>query len=157
MGAGGRRTAVGYDGPGLEPGGKGGTVALANTLRVLVVDDSQAIRLNMKSFLRQLGFDDIDLAESAIIALDKLRANGRDYYDLVISDWHMDRMTGYELLKAVREDAKFRDLPFIMITANNSPENVIAAKQAGVDNYLIKPFTVAALKQRIEKVLGSLA
>jgi two-component system chemotaxis response regulator CheY len=131
-------------------------VALANTLRVLVVDDSQAIRLNMKSFLRQLGFDDIDLAESAILALDKLRANGRDYYDLVISDWAMDRMTGYELLKAVREDNNFRDLPFIMITANNSPENVIKAKQAGVNNYIIKPFTVATLKQRIEAVLGAL-
>jgi two-component system chemotaxis response regulator CheY len=124
---------------------------------VLVVDDSQAIRLNMKSFLRQLGFDAIDLAESAIVALDKLRANGRDYYDLVISDWHMERMTGLELLKAVRDDVKFRDLPFIMITANNSPENVIKAKAAGVNNYLIKPFTVAALKQRIEKVLGPLA
>lgn len=131
-------------------------MALANTLRVLVVDDSQAIRLNLKSFLRQIGFDDIDLAESAILALDKLRANGRDYYDLVISDWQMDRMTGLELLKAVRDDAKFCDLPFIMITANNSPENVLRAKQAGVNNYLIKPFTVAALKQRIEKVLGPL-
>lgn len=132
-------------------------MALGNTRRVLVVDDSQAIRLNVKSFLIQLGFDDIDLADNAITALEKLRANGREYYDLVISDWMMDRMSGYELLKAVRDDANLRSLPFIMITANNSPDNVIRAKAAGVNNYIIKPFTVAALRQRIEKVLGPLA
>lgn len=130
---------------------------MAKSIRVLVVDDAQPIRLQMRSSLRQLGFAEIDLAESAILALDKLRANGPGYYGLIVCDWVMDRMTGYELLKAVRDDAKFRELPFIMITASQSPEYVMKAKQAGVSNYIIKPFNVATLKQRIEKVLGPLA
>jgi len=124
--------------------------------RVLVVDDSKAVCLNLRSFLKELGFANVDMAEDGLIALEKLRA---DYmsYALIISDWRMERMNGYELLKAVREDVKIKHLPFIMITAQNAPENVVLAKKAGVNNYIIKPFTVATLKQRMEAVLGPLA
>lgn len=123
--------------------------------RVLVVDDSKAVCLNLRSFLKELGFANVDMAEDGLIALEKLRTDSRGYI-LIISDWRMDRMNGYELLKAVREDVKIKHIPFIMITAQNAPENVVLAKKAGVNNYIIKPFTVATLKQRMEAVLGSL-
>ena len=123
--------------------------------RVLVVDDSKAVCLNLRSFLKDLGFPNVDMAEDGLVALEKLRADARGYI-LIISDWRMDRMNGYELLKAVREDVKIKHLPFIMITAQNAPENVVLAKKAGVNNYIIKPFTIATLKQRMEAVLGAL-
>ncbi|HEX9463924.1 MAG TPA: response regulator [Alphaproteobacteria bacterium] len=125
------------------------------TKRVLVVDDSKAVCLNLRSFLKELGFANVDMAEDGLIALEKLRVDSRGYI-LIISDWRMDRMNGYELLKAVREDVTTKHIPFIMITAQNSPENVVLAKNAGVNNYIIKPFTVATLKQRLEAVLGTL-
>lgn len=118
---------------------------------ILVVDDSQAVRLNVRSFLRAMGFADIDLAEDGLTALQKLRSRG---YGLVISDWVMDRVNGYELLKTVRDDVKLKHIPFIMITASNEPEKVMLAKQAGVNNYIMKPFTIAVLKQKLESVLG---
>lgn len=124
--------------------------------RVLVVDDSKAVCLNLRSFLRELGFPNVDMAEDGQIALEKLRADV-SAYALIISDWRMERMSGYELLKAVREDVTTKHLPFIMITAQNAPENVVLAKKAGVNNYIIKPFTVATLKQRVEAVLGPLS
>lgn len=124
--------------------------------RVLVVDDSKAVCLNLRSFLKELGFPNVDMAEDGLIALEKLRADVRAY-GLIISDWRMERMSGYELLKAVREDVTTKQLPFIMITAQNAPENVVLAKKAGVNNYIIKPFTIATLKQRIEAVLGPLS
>jgi two-component system chemotaxis response regulator CheY len=123
--------------------------------RVLVVDDSKAVCLNLRSFLKDLGFPNVDMAEDGLVALEKLRADAHAYL-MIISDWRMDRMNGYELLKAVREDVKIKHLPFIMITAQNSPENVVLAKNAGVNNYIIKPFTIATLKQRMEAVLGAL-
>ena len=123
--------------------------------RVLVVDDSKAVCLNLRSFLKELGFANVDMAEDGLFALEKLRADSTAYV-LIISDWRMERMNGYELLKAVREDIKIKHIPFIMITAQNAPENVVLAKKAGVNNYIIKPFTVATLKQRMEAVLGPL-
>ncbi len=123
--------------------------------RVLVVDDSKAVCLNLRSFLKELGFANVDMAEDGLFALEKLRADSTSYI-LIISDWRMERMNGYELLKAVREDVKIKHIPFIMITAQNAPENVVLAKKAGVSNYIIKPFTVATLKQRMEAVLGPL-
>jgi two-component system chemotaxis response regulator CheY len=123
--------------------------------RVLVVDDSKAVCLNLRSFLKDLGFPNVDMAEDGLVALEKLRADARGYI-LIISDWRMERMNGYELLKAVREDITTKHIPFIMITAQNAPENVVLAKNAGVNNYIIKPFTIATLKQRMEAVLGAL-
>jgi two-component system, chemotaxis family, chemotaxis protein CheY len=131
-------------------------VAANKNARVLVVDDSKAVCLNLRSFLKELGFANVDMAEDGLVALEKLRADSQSY-GLIISDWRMERMNGYELLKAVREDVKIKHIPFIMITAQNAPENVVLAKKAGVNNYIIKPFTVATLKQRMEAVLGPLS
>ncbi len=130
-------------------------MAVDKLKRVLVVDDSKAVCLNLRSFLKELGFPNVDMAEDGMVALEKLRAD-ISAYGLIISDWRMERMSGYDLLKAVREDVKTKHIPFIMITAQNAPENVVLAKKAGVNNYIIKPFTVATLKQRIEAVLGPL-
>lgn len=128
-------------------------MAASKNIPILVVDDSQAVRLNVRSFLRSLGFPDIDLAENGQVALEKLRSRG---YGLIISDWTMDLIDGYELLKTVRDDVKLKHIPFIMITASNEPQKVMLAKQAGVSNYIMKPFSSAMLKQKLEAVLGRL-
>lgn len=130
-------------------------MAVDKQKRVLVVDDSKAVCLNLRSFLKELGFSNVDMAEDGLVALEKLRVD-LQAYGLIISDWNMERMNGYELLKAVKQDVKTKHIPFIMITAQNSPENVVLAKNAGVNNYIIKPFTVATLRQRVEAVLGPL-
>jgi two-component system chemotaxis response regulator CheY len=101
----------------------------------------------------QLGFSRIAEAKDGCSALVRLR---EAHFDLVISDWNMDPMTGLELLKEVRSDIKLSKLPFIMVTAETKTENVAAAKAAGVSNYIVKPFTAAVLKQKIEAVLGPL-
>jgi len=130
-------------------------VPVDKSKRVLVVDDSKAVCLNLRSFLKELGFANVDMAEDGLFALEKLRADSTAYI-LIISDWRMERMNGYELLKAVREDVKIKHIPFIMITAQNAPENVVLAKKAGVNNYIIKPFTQAVLKQKMSAVLGEI-
>ena len=130
-------------------------MAVDKQRRVLVVDDSKAVCLNLRSFLKELGFPNVDMAEDGLSALEKLRLD-LSAYSLIISDWNMERMNGYELLKAVKTDVKTKHIPFIMITAQNAPENVVLAKNAGVNNYIIKPFTVATLRQRVEAVMGPL-
>ena len=119
---------------------------------VLIVDDYGTMRRIVRNLLGQIGFEQIDEAEDGKSALDKLQQRS---FDLVISDWQMEPMSGLDLLKAVRGDARFRHLPFIMITAANKTENVIAAKAAGVSNYVVKPFTVEVLKRKIDTVLGA--
>ena len=101
---------------------------------------------------------DADIAEvvrgaaRSATALQKLRQKD---YSLVISDWNMEPMTGLQLLKEVRTDTKLKGMPFIMITAESKTENVVAAKQAGVSNYIVKPFNAATLKQKLSSVIGS--
>lgn len=119
---------------------------------VLVVDDYGTMRRIMRNLLGQIGFEHIDEAADGASALEKLRERS---FDLVISDWHMEPMCGLDFLKAVRADARFRHLPFIMITAANKTENVVAAKMAGVSNYVVKPFTAETLKRKIDAVLGA--
>jgi two-component system chemotaxis response regulator CheY len=131
-------------------------VAQKKDIRVLVVDDSSSVRLNVRSFLRDIGFVDVDMAEDGLQAMEKLQA-GTHRYGLIISDWNMDKMNGYELLRAVRADVTLKAIPFIMITANNSPENIVQAKQAGVSNYIMKPFTIAILRERLQATLGPLS
>jgi len=101
--------------------------------------------------LRQLKFTNVDAASNGADALAKLRGDG---FDLVISDWNMEPMSGFELLQAVRADDALKDLPFILVTAESKTENVIAAKQAGVSNYIVKPFTAETLKTKLVSVLG---
>ncbi len=122
-------------------------------MHVLVVDDFPTMRKIIRNLLEQLGFSNIGEAENGADALRKMReANPK--FGLVISDWNMEPMTGLQLLKEVRADNGLKATPFIMITAENKTENVIAAKEAGVNNYIVKPFNAATLKSKIEAVLG---
>jgi two-component system, chemotaxis family, chemotaxis protein CheY len=125
------------------------------SMNVLVVDDYNTMRRILKNLLEQLGFKNVDEAESGAGALEKLRA-GKNY-GLVISDWNMEPMTGLQLLKEVRADVKLKGTPFIMVTAESKTENVVAAKEAGVNNYIVKPFNAATLKQKMESVIGPIA
>ena len=121
-------------------------------MNVLIVDDYKTMLRIIGNLLRQIGFRNIDEATDGTMALNSMK-NKR--YELVISDWNMEPMTGLELLKQVR--AKGDDntnVPFIMVTAESKTENVVAAKKAGVNNYIVKPFNADTLKQKITSVLG---
>jgi len=117
---------------------------------ILVVDDFGTMVRIIRHFLRQLGYCDVDDARDGAEALEMLRVKR---YGLVISDWNMEPMTGYELLERVRQDQRLAPVPFIMVTAESRISNVIAAKNAGVDNYIVKPFSAATLRGKIETVL----
>jgi two-component system chemotaxis response regulator CheY len=123
-------------------------------MKVLVVDDYSTMRRIIRNLLTQIGYSEIDEAADGNEALAKLRAV---HYGLVISDWNMEPMTGYDLLKQVRADDKLKGTPFIMVTAESKTENVVAAKQAGVDNYIVKPFNAATLQQKINSVITARA
>ena len=126
-------------------------MALDTTMPILVVDDYQTMVRIIRNLLKQLGFDDVDEASDGTGALGKMKGK---QYGLVISDWNMQPMTGYELLKQVRSDESLRATPFIMVAAESKTENVIAAKKAGVNNYIVKPFNAQTLKTKIEAVCG---
>ena len=118
---------------------------------VLIVDDYQTMLRIIRNLLKQIGFNDVDEAKDGSEALGKLKDKK---YGLVISDWNMAPMTGFELLQQVRADAELNSLPFIMITAEAKTENVVAAKQAGVNNYIVKPFNADTLRSKISAVFG---
>ncbi len=118
---------------------------------ILVVDDYKTMLRIIRNLLKQLGFNNVDEATDGSVALQKLRDKK---YGLVISDWNMEPMSGLELLKEVRADQRLRELPFIMVTAESKSENVVAAKSAGVSNYIIKPFNAATLKTKLTAVVG---
>ena len=124
-------------------------MAVDLAIPILIVDDYNTMVRIIRNLLRQLGFADIDDAPDGAAALAKLRAKK---YGLVISDWNMEPMTGYDLLKEVRADPALGNTPFIMVTAESKTENVIAAKKAGVNNYIVKPFNAQTLKGKIEAV-----
>jgi two-component system, chemotaxis family, chemotaxis protein CheY len=119
---------------------------------VLIVDDYGTMRRIMRNLLNQIGFANIEEAIDGASAFEKLRERS---FDLVISDWNMEPMSGLDLLKEVRADARFQHLPFIMITAANKTENIVEAKAAGVSNYIVKPFTADTLKRKIDMVFGA--
>jgi two-component system chemotaxis response regulator CheY len=116
---------------------------------VLVVDDYGTMVRIIRNLLKQLGFTTVDDAHDGSTALGKMRERK---YGLVISDWNMEPMTGYELLQQVRADPQLKQTPFIMVTAETKSDNVIAAKKAGVSNYIVKPFNAETLKSKIEAV-----
>jgi two-component system, chemotaxis family, chemotaxis protein CheY len=124
-------------------------MAVDLSMPILVVDDYNTMIRIIRNLLRQLGFVDVDDASDGSAALAKLR--GRKY-GLIISDWNMEPMTGYELLKQVRADPELNETPFIMVTAESKTENVVAAKQAGVNNYIVKPFNAETLKHKIAAI-----
>jgi two-component system, chemotaxis family, chemotaxis protein CheY len=119
------------------------------SMPILIVDDYRTMIRIIRKLLQQLGFENIDEAEDGGSALAKMRQKA---YGLVISDWNMEPMTGYDLLKEIRADPTLGNTRFIMVTAESKTENVIAAKKAGVDNYIIKPFNVQTLQHKIEAV-----
>jgi len=116
---------------------------------ILVVDDYQTMIRIIRNLLKQLGFDDVDDALDGTQAIEKMR---KRKYGLVISDWNMEPMTGYELLKVVRSDDQLKLTPFIMVTAESKTDNVIAAKKAGVNSYIVKPFNAQTLRAKIEAI-----
>ena len=126
-------------------------MAVDMSMPILVVDDCNTMIRIIRNLLKQLGFEDIDDACDGSAALNKMREKK---YGLVISDWNMEPMTGYELLKEVRADPSLAKTPFIMVTAESKTENVIAAKKAGVSNYIVKPFNAQTLKTKIEAVFA---
>lgn len=126
-------------------------MAADSSMPILVVDDYKTMIRIIKNLLKQLGFEDVDEAMDGSEALRKMQERK---YGLVISDWNMEPMTGYELLREVRSDDAIAKTPFIMVTAESKTENVIAAKKAGVDNYIIKPFNAQTLKGKIDSVFG---
>lgn len=127
-------------------------MAVDMSMQILVVDDYKTMVRIIRTLLTQLGFSNIDEAADGKEALNKMRGGGR--YGLVISDWNMEPMTGYELLREVRADEALKGTPFIMVTAESKTENVIAAKKAGVNNYIVKPFNATMLRTKIAAVLG---
>ncbi len=126
-------------------------MAVDMKMNVLIVDDYKTMLRIVGNLLKQLGFSNIDEATDGATALEKMRQKN---YGLVISDWNMEPMTGLQLLKEVRSDIKLKNVPFIMVTAESKTENVVAAKQAGVNNYIVKPFNAATLKMKISSVIG---
>ena len=126
-------------------------MAVDLSMPVLVVDDYQTMIRIIRNLLTQLGFRNIEEAKDGRQALEKMQASK---FGLVISDWNMEPMTGFELLQQVRASESLKATPFIMITAESKTENVIAAKKAGVNNYIVKPFNAATLKGKLTAVLG---
>jgi two-component system, chemotaxis family, chemotaxis protein CheY len=127
-------------------------VAVNMDMNILVVDDYATMLRILTNLLKQLGFNNVDTALDGSEALQKLKDGS---FDFVISDWNMEPMTGIELLRQVRGDDSLKHLPFIMVTAESKSENVIAAKEAGVSNYIVKPFNAETLKSKMESVLGA--
>ncbi|MFN7901647.1 MAG: response regulator [Holosporales bacterium] len=120
-------------------------------MNVLIVDDYKTMLRIVRNLLKQIGFNNVDEAEDGVAAYAKLQQRN---YGLVISDWNMKPMSGYDLLIKVRADPRFKDLPFILVTAEGKTENVIAAKKAGVNNYIVKPFNAQTLQSKMAAVLG---
>lgn len=118
---------------------------------VLIVDDYKTMLRIIRNLLKQIGFNNVDEATDGESALEKMREK---QYGLVISDWNMEPMTGLELLQQVRADSDLEGTPFVMITAESKTDNVVAAKEAGVSNYIVKPFNAATLRNKLSVVVG---
>jgi len=127
-------------------------MAVDKNMPVLIVDDYKTMLRIVRNLLRQLGFNNVEEATDGAAALAKARQQN---FGLIISDWNMEPMTGLQLLKEVRADDSLKGTPFIMITAESKTENVVAAKQAGVNNYIVKPFNAETLKTKMSAVIGA--
>ena len=118
-------------------------------MKILVVDDFQTMRRIIRNYLRQLGFNNVEEAEDGDVALEKLIET---QFDFVITDLNMPKMTGIDLLKKIRAENNFKNIPVLIITAEAEKENVVQAAQAGVNDYIVKPFTPEVLQAKIEKI-----
>jgi two-component system chemotaxis response regulator CheY len=126
-------------------------MSISKNMRILVVDDFSTMRRIIKNILKQLEFTNIVDADDGTTAWEILN---KDKIDFIIADWNMPKMTGLELLKKVRNSEEFADLPFLMVTAEGQQENIIEAVQAGVSNYIVKPFTPETIEQKINKIFS---
>ena len=120
-------------------------------MKILIVDDFSTMRRIVRNLLKQLSFNNVEEAEDGDVALEKLKSGS---YDFVITDWSMPNMTGLELLKAIRSDDALKNLPVLLITAEAEKENVVLAAQAGVNDYIVKPFTGDVLQQKINRIFA---
>ena len=122
-------------------------------IKILVVDDFATMRKVVRNLLKQVGYDDIVEAEDGVMALRALKSQK---IDVIISDWNMPNMSGLELLKAVKDDPELAKTPFLMVTAEALQDNVVAAVKAGVNEYIVKPFTAEVLNEKIVKIMESI-
>jgi two-component system, chemotaxis family, chemotaxis protein CheY len=122
-------------------------------MKIMVVDDFSTMRRIVKNVLKQLGFDNIEEAEDGAQALAKLKNGG---FEFMVSDWNMPNMDGLDLLKAVRKDPALKDLPVLMVTAEAEKDKVVTAIQAGVNNYVVKPFTAEVFKEKMDRIFEKL-
>ena len=123
-------------------------------MKILIVDDFSTMRRIIKNLLRDLGFNNTQEADDGSTALPMLQKGD---FDFVVTDWNMPGMQGIDLLKAIRADDSLKHLPVIMVTAEAKREQIIAAAQAGVNGYVVKPFTAATLKEKLDKIFERLA
>ncbi|RDV25086.1 chemotaxis protein CheY [Alteromonas aestuariivivens] len=123
------------------------------SMKILVVDDFSTMRRIIKNLLKDLGFSNIQEADDGNTALPMLQQGD---FDFVVTDWNMPGMQGIDLLRAIRSDAKLKHLPVLMVTAEAKKEQIVAAAQAGVNGYVVKPFTAATLKEKLEKIFERL-
>jgi len=118
-------------------------------MKIMVVDDMSTMRRIVKNILKQIGFSNVDEAENGQEALDKLKA---DTFGFIVSDWNMPVMTGIDMLRAIRADEALKHIPVLMVTAEAKKENIVEAVQAGVSNYIVKPFTAESLQEKMAKI-----
>lgn len=118
-------------------------------MKILVVDDFSTMRRIIRNILKQLGYGNIEEAEDGDVAFEKLKEGD---YDFVVTDWNMPNMTGLDLLKAIRSNEKLKDMKVLLVTAEAEKENVVQAAQAGVNDYVVKPFTADILEQKIGRI-----
>ena len=123
------------------------------SMKILVVDDFSTMRRIIKNLLKDLGFSNIQEAEDGSTALPMLQQGD---FDFVVTDWNMPGMQGIDLLRAIRADDKLKHLPVLMVTAEAKKEQIVAAAQAGVNGYVVKPFTAATLKEKLDKIFERL-
>ncbi|WP_420719600.1 chemotaxis response regulator CheY [Thiomicrorhabdus sp.] len=123
-------------------------------MNILVVDDFSTMRRIVKNLLKELGFNNLDEADDGDTAWPMIQTGK---YDFIVSDWNMPKMTGIDLLKHVRADQNLKDLPFLLITAEAKRSQILEAAQAGVDGYIVKPFTAATLNEKIQKIFERMA
>ena len=126
---------------------------LDKNMKILVVDDFSTMRRIIKNLLRDLGFSNTQEADDGTTALPMLQKGD---FDFVVTDWNMPGMQGIDLLKAIRADEQLKNIPVLMVTAEAKREQIIAAAQAGVNGYVVKPFTAATLKEKLEKIFERL-
>jgi len=127
---------------------------LDKNMKILIVDDFSTMRRIIKNLLRDLGFNNTQEADDGSTALPMLQKGD---FDFVVTDWNMPGMQGIDLLKAIRADDSLKHLPVLMVTAEAKREQIIAAAQAGVNGYVVKPFTAATLKEKLDKIFERLA